>query len=221
MKRNILILLIFVLYGFVYSQNKVFKCEENDYLDYFFDTENNSFHVYVVNDNARKEILSNINITFWGMYQISEDKKRIIFFEDTDDLLVHLIIVDGRNGNIKKLRDVPRGSMMDVTGQYMLINTEKNVFELMNLSNGKIEKQFQIQLKRIDNEYAEKFFIYRSVDNDNYDFLLVYGHERLTSAKVYLNIKNEDILVEYDDTDKSETEMRVKEKYGKEYLGWK
>ena len=155
------------------------------------------------------------------MCQVSENRKRIIFFENTEDYLVHLFFIDGEQGSIKRLIDVPRSSIMDKDGQYLLMNIDDNLFQLLNLSDGKIEKTFKIKLKRMDNGYYEDFSIYRSIDNSKYDYLIVFGHEQLTSAKIYLNIQKEDIFVEFDDTDKSEIEMRKKEHYGEEYLGWR
>ncbi len=221
MKAKFCFIILLFFRGFLFSQNNSLKLQTNDYLDYFFNLTNNSFHIYKVTKESKQEIFYNIDITYWGMCQISENKKRIIFFEDTEDFLVHLLLVDGEQGIIKRLIDVPRNSVMDKSGQYLLMNMEDNLFQLLNLSNGKIEKTFKIQLKCMNNGYYEFFSIYRAIDNSKYDYLLDFGHERLTSAKIYLNIQNEDIFVEFDDTDKKEIEMRKRKLYGEEYLGWR
>ena len=113
---------------------------------------------------------------------------------------------------------------MDASGNYIMYEQvyKSGVFIVQNLKTGKIEKELNWNIKN-KNKWTSRggtFSILRAAENDEYDYIFLFGLESRTIAKAYFNISSGKIFIEYDDSDLSEIELRRAEDYQSEFTGW-
>lgn len=226
MKKNIIIaVLVFGIFcGFVYTQQikKFEPLKENETLEYVFET-NNSILKILKNLTSKSVHYYSVKNTSWGMYQITENKKGILFFEDTFDEKIPMYYLDGEKGTITSYGNIKFGARLSSTGEYVLLQeSDLSDFLILNLERGVIEKRLNWNLHDKERWYKRgaQFSLLRAADNDEYDFLIEFGIERLTIAIGYLNIEEGIIKTEFDDSDKKEIELRQSVNYGEAYTGW-
>ena len=226
MKRIIciVILIITCFVTFFYSQEakRLEPLKDNERLEYKFDQGSKIFNVYKVS-NEKKVPYVTITGSSWGMYQITENKKGILFFKQNFEEYRPMYYLDGEKGTITSYGNIKFGAILDSKGQYVLLqDKELGDFCILNLETGDIEYRLAWNIKNRDEWYKRgaRFSLLRAADKDGYDFLIEFGIERLTIAKGYLNIEEGKIKTEFDDSDKNEIELRDSVNYGEEYTGW-
>lgn len=224
MKRTFCLIYLVVFCAFFYSQQ--LKCLEplkkNETLEYMFDT-NDSILKILKSTSGKAVHYYSVNNTSWGMYQITENKKGILYFEDTFEEKIPMYYLDGEKGTITSYGNIKFGARLESTGKYVLLQqNELSDFCILNLETGDIEYRLAWNIKNRDEWYKRgaRFSLLRAADKEGYDFLIEFGIERLTIAKGYLNIEEGKIKTEFDDSDKTEIELRDSVNYGEEYTGW-
>ena len=196
--------------------------KESETLEYKFDQSSKIFHIFRVS-NDKKDPYIDITGSRWGMYQISESKKGILYFEQIYKEYLPMYYLDGEKGTITSYGNIKFGAILDSKGKYVLLqDKELGKFCILNLETGDIEYRLAWNIKNRDEWYKRgaRFSLLRAADKEGYDFLIEFGIERLTIAIGYLNIEEGKIKTEFDDSDKTEIELRDSVNYGEEYTGW-
>ena len=226
MKKNILIMvLVFGLFTeFIFAQQitKVEPLKENETLDYTFDTASNILHVFRI-FNERKVSYFDVKGSGWGMYQITEDKKGLLFFEDNFEEKLPMYYLDGRKGTVTSYGNIKFGAILDKTGKYVLFQESGlSDFYILNLETGKTVKKMSWNIKDKEKWYKRgaRFFLFRAADKDDYDFMITFDIEYLSLSEGYINVEKDKMYTEYDDTDKTEVELRSSVDYGSDFTGW-
>ena len=193
--------------------NETLECEQN------FPT--SVLTIFKSNGTEKQVYYERLKIS-WGAYEISEDKKYMIFFweEISDFGRRPLYYLDGNKGELKLIGNYQLRSPLDRTGKYLLYEKVRNSgeFAILNLQTGKVEKNLTWKLLNKEQwiEYAGIFYTLRATDN-KYDFLIQLATEGLYPAKAHVSIKDNKIITEYDYTNLTpleflESEMRQRSK---------
>lgn len=226
MKRNSCIVILFIVCFFtlIYAQQskRLEPLKDNETLEYTFDTSNSVLKILKNNSSDYVHYYS-VNTTSWGMYQIAENRKGLLFFEDTFEEKMPMYYLDGEKGTINSYGNIKYGARLDRTGKYVLLQeNDLSNFTVLNLEKRDIEKVVSWNIHDKEKWYKRgaRFSLLRAADKEGYDFLIEFGIERLTIAKGYLNIEEGIIKTEFDDSDKNEIELRDSVNYGEEYTGW-
>jgi hypothetical protein len=224
MKRTFFLINLVIFCAFVYAQEikRLEPLKDNETLEYIFDTGNSILQILKNNSSKTTNYYSIYN-TSWGMYQITESKKGILFFEDTFEEKMPMYYLDGNKGTITLYGNIKFGARLDSTGKYVLLQESGlSDFFILNLETGNNEKGVSWNLHDKEHWYKHGagFSLLRATDKDEYDYLIEFRIERLTIAKGYLNIEEGIIKTEFDDSDKKEIELRQSVNYGEAYTGW-
>lgn len=225
--KKILIIIICILSFVVlmYSENteKVIPLVQSETLEYFYNQNNDVLTIYKI-DGQNKQIYFENKEALWGGYQISKDKKSLIFWKDTFEQNMPLYYLDGNKGQIKFIGDISLNARLDESGKYLLYEELYNsgVFTLINLENKKVETKMKWTLNN-KNKWTEiggVFNILRAADNDKYDYLILFEIENHSIAKAYIDIKTTRIFTVYDDSNRNEIELKTSADYQSDFTGW-
>jgi len=196
---------------------------KSENLDYFYDQGKNTLFIYRVSGSSKKECFESKD-SFWGAYQISTDKRSMIFWERADKAERPLYYLDGEKGELRYMGEFLLNSQMDKTGTYLMYEEEDNsgVFKVLNLKTGKQEKKItpKISNRTSWTPYGGMFLILRSADKDEYDFIIDFSIERLSISKYYVKVESAKVFTEYDDSKLPQIDLRERFNYGAEYSGW-
>lgn len=225
MKRVFFISIMLVLLCPMYSETtkKLVPLAKDEVLDYTFYQNKDSLTIYKSN-GIDKQVYFENDEALWGGYQISKDKKTMIFWKDTFERNMPLFYINGISGELKSLGKLPLNARMDQTGKYLLYEkvNQSGVFTILNLQTGKEENELVWNLSNKSKwiQSGATFSVLRSANKPDYDFIVLFAIESLSIAKACIKVSSLQIFTEFDDSNLSETNLRNSIDYQSEYTGW-
>ena len=209
----------------LYSETieKLVPLKKSGTLDYSYNQDEDILSIYKINDSKRQSYYENKE-ALWGGYQISKDKKTMIFWKNTFERNMPLYYLDGKKGELKFIGKFPIGSRMDKTGNYLMYEEVYNsgVFKVVNLRTETREKEIYLNISNKDKwaSTGASFSILRVPENEEYDFMVLFSIENLVISKLFIKIIPVKIVTEFDDSNLSEIQLRQSVEYQSEYTGW-
>ena len=225
MKKIFIITFIITIVFPIYSQTikKLAPLSKSETLDYSYNLDKDILTIYKINE-SKKQIYFENTEALWGGYQISKDKKTMIFWKNTFERSMPLYYLDGNTGDVKFLGKVPFGARMDATGIYLMNEDVYNsgVFTIFNLNTGKIVSEITWNVKNKEKwtSTGAVFDILRAAENGEYDFMILFSIERLCISKAFVKITSLKVFTEFDDSNLSEIQLRQSANYGNNFTGW-
>lgn len=216
-----MIAIIFSLYS--ETIEKLLPLTKYGTLDYSYNQDEDILSIYKINDSNRQSYCENKQ-ALWGGYQISKDKKTMIFWKNTFERNMPLYYLDGEKGELKFIGKFPIGSRMDKAGNYLMYEEVYNsgVFKVVNLRTEIREKEIYLNIANKDKwtSTGASFSILRVPENEEYDFMVLFSIENLVISKLFIKIIPVKIVIEFDDSNLPEIQLRQSVEYQSEYTGW-
>ena len=224
MKRIIITVLLISLISPMYSESlkKLIPLSKNEKLEYLYD-QNKYILTIFKSQGTEKQVYYESLDALWGGYQISKDKKSMIFWEDTFESNMPLYYLNGNNGEIKLLGRFPLNTRLDEYGNNIMYEKvyKSGVFTIQDLKTGIItDVIWNLSNKEKWTARGGTFTILRAADNKEYDFMLIFGMEGLSIAKAFVKVNTFNIFTEYDDSNLEEVQLRKTTDYQSEFTGW-
>ena len=225
MKKILVITLMLGILYPIYSETirKIVPLKNDEFLDYTYSQTQNVLTIYKAN-GSDKQICFENDEALWGGYQISKDKKIMIFWNDTFERNMPLYYLNGNSGEIKFIGKLPLNARIDRTGKYLMYEGvyQSGIFTILNLQTGKVEKELNWNILNKSKwiKYGGTFSVLKSADKNEYDFIILFEIENLSIAKAYVKISSSLIITEFDDSNLSEKKLRKSVDYQSEYTGW-
>ena len=208
----------------MYSQTvkKLVPLNRNEKLDYIYNQKDYILSIFKL-QGTEKLLYYEHTDSLWGGYQISNDKKSMIFWEDTFESNMPLYYLDGNKGEIKLLGNFPLNTRLDKTGNYIMYERVYNsgIFAIQDLKTGDItDIIWRIANKEKWTDRGATITILRAADSTEYTFMLILGIEGLSIAKAFVKVDSFNIVIEYDDSNLEEVQLRKSNDYQSEFTGW-
>ena len=224
MKKIFIVFILFLYCGAVFSETINLKpLDKAEILDYSYNQNDDILTIYKMRGTNRQVYFQNEE-TLWGGYQISQDKKSMIFWKDTFERNMPVFYLDGNRGELRFIGKIPINARMDKDGKYLIYEDVPNSgeFKIIDLKNGTvtITVTWKIQNKDRWITNGAGFEILRSTENEQYDYMILFTIENLVISKSFINIANKNLIIEFDDSDLPEVKLRKNEDYGSDFLGW-
>lgn len=218
MKKIIYVVLLIILTVKLYSKENITPLEEGDYFSCSYNYQNNSLNIYQVNNDEKKIYHSVQGIDHDYDYQISEDKKRIVYFITYNEFpsKAYVYLIDGNIGEIKEVALVNKGARTDRKLKYLITDRvvpEDSMIEPCIIDLSTREEIYIIQWesqKNIQDKYGIDFgyMFYRSLDKD-YDFNIYSIREGgYLCGFASFNVKTKK-FIEYQDYPKELFNLRI------------
>ena len=225
MKKNLIVILILLFIMPMYSQTvkKLVLLNKNEKLEYIYNQNEYILSIFKLQGNE-KQLYYESTDALWGGYQISNDKKSMIFWEDTFESNMPLYYLDGNKGEVRLLGKFPLNTRLDKTGNYIMYEkvNKSGIFTIQNLKFPSKNTDVELKLSNKDKWTSRggTFTILKAANIDKYDFMIIFGIEKLSIAKAFVKLGSDDIYKEYDDSNLDEVQLRKANDYSCEFTGW-
>lgn len=226
MKKIFLVMLLSAVMISIYSETieQLIPLRDTEILDYSYDQDKDILTIYKIN-GSNKNIYYESGEVLWAYYQISEDKRSLIFWKNANyKSVTPLYYLDGTNGKVKYLGDFTIGARMDRTGTYLIYENvwQSGIFTIYNLKTCKKFDQITWNLLNKDKWTLQggTFSLLRAYGNDKYDFIVIFDIEYKSIAKAFIKVSPKKIVTEFDDSNLTELSLRDAVDYGAEFAGW-
>lgn len=225
MKRIIFFILILLFIMPIYSETvkKFIPLSKNEQLEYVYNQNKYVLSIFKL-QGSEKQLYYESADALWGGYQISKDKKSMIFWKETFESNMPLYYLNGDKGELKLLGNFPLNARLDKTGNYLMYEKiyKSGIFTIQDLKTEKINTDIEWKLSDKDKWTTRggTFTILRAAENDEYDFMILFGIEGLSIAKAFVKQDSYKIYTEYDDSSQEEIKLRESKDYQAEFTGW-
>ena len=187
-----------------------------------FDIKSYSLKISAKDIETGKERLIGYWNAPYGRYQLSANRKKMVFGGESSGRFQPLFLIDGIEGRVTYIMDVNYSSMTTKDLRYLLYSDGKSygengeIFVLIDLKELKIKRTIHWKLTPLVGGWRK---IFRSLDPD-YDFRIDYGVEVSLYAICYYSIAKDEIKVTLDDTAIEDERILRREKIIPEEVGW-
>lgn len=177
----------------------------NEHLSYQY--EKNTLYVFKVNENNKNEIVNSWANVSYGDYQISKNRKKMVFSINKAGYYKPTFFVNGEKGLVTYLFNAPIGYRTDNNVEW-IIGIDWQAEPKKEREYNKIEK-YKALVYSIDEikiiggfewSLSSKFGsldFYRTSDRA-FDFRIIYDSESLMYAEAYYNVKSGNLKINFD-----------------------
>lgn len=209
----------------VKEEKTEFKLSEEDFFSISYVDNHKVMEINKENSHG-KQLCLKIEGSFYGNYQLSSDRKRILYFVEKPNAWIErdMFLLDGVSGENKFIGSYNLSVMTDFNLTSFLYEEDQNehkrifFFRLNNLQN---KEEVFWNLKNPEKLHNEGYVLkFTRSDNQDADFKIFLKMDDYTAAEGYFSIGGDNqIITTFDETERGELFYKESETLSSKYYG--